>query len=322
MHRLALLTIICLLTVSGPTICFSGEKNPGVVDSIMYDKAESAINQAGDIWTEPLTGMEFIWVPGGCFQMGTPEGGTFSNAAGIKSRLLDDTVFVSILKAVAAIFPVGCVSTNRTSVPKDFNKYTENERPAHKVCLDGFWAGKYEVTQGQWIKIMGSNPSYFKSGDNYPVEQISWNDIIEFLKKINDISGMTFSLPTEAQWEYAARSGGKNETFSGSNNVDRVAWYYSNSGGKTHQVGTKAANGLGIFDMSGNLREWCGDQYHCDAYSKHSINNPIYEFEQESRVIRGGSWYLNPCDVRCASRGWDWAPHPNTDVGFRIVRED
>jgi formylglycine-generating enzyme required for sulfatase activity len=320
MQRLALLTIICLLTVFGHATCFGGEDATGMVGSTMDGKAGSSHNQAGDFWIEPSTGMEFVWVPGGCFQMGTPEGGTFTNAHKEELSLADENVFITILKGAVAFLPVGCSSAMRTSVPQDFNLYTKDERPVHEVCLDGYWMGKYEVTQGQWIKVMGNNPSYFKLGDDYPVEQVSWNDIMEFIKKINDGSSMTFSLPTEAQWEYAARSGGKNETFSGSNNADEVAWYYESSGGKTHQVGTKAANMLGIFDMSGNVREWCMDKYDRDAYSKHANHNPKYESKEESRVVRGGSWFMNPCDLRCASRGWDWASHPNTDVGFRLVR--
>jgi len=320
MRRLALLTTICLLTVFVHATCFGAENGPGMVVSAMEVKAGSSHNQAGDLWIEPSTGMEFVWVPGGCFQMGTPEGGTFSYAHNKELSFADDNVFITILKGAVAFLPVGCSSAMRTSVPQDFNLYTKDERPVHKVCLDGYWVGKYEVTQGQWMKVMGNNPSYFKLGDDYPVEQVSWDDIMEFIKKINNGSSMTFSLPTEAQWEYAARSGGQNETFSGSNNVDEVAWYYESSGGKTHQVGTKATNGLGIFDMSGNVREWCMDRYDRDAYSKHTLQNPKFESKDESRVVRGGSWFMNPCDLRCASRGWDWASHPNTDVGFRLVR--
>ena len=322
MQRLALLITICFFTVLSHATCFGGAQGPGMVGSTMDAKAGSSHNQAGDVWTEPSTGMEFVWVPGGCFQMGTLEGGSFSYAIPQNKELslADENVFITILKGVVAFLPVACNSAMRTSVPQDFNLYTKDERPVHKVCLDGYWMGKYEVTQGQWTKVMGENPAYFKLGDDYPVEQVTWNDIMEFIKKMNAGSSMTFSLPTEAQWEYAARSGGKNDIYSGGNDVDAVAWYFESSGEKPHQVGTKAANGLGIFDMSGNVREWCMDRYDRDAYSKHTTHNPIFESKDESRVVRGGSWFMNPCDLRCASRGWDWAAHPNTDVGFRLVR--
>jgi formylglycine-generating enzyme required for sulfatase activity len=222
---------------------------------------------------------------------------------------------------VASVFlPVGC-SSLKTSIPDDFDKYTEDERPVHEVCLDGFWIGRYEVTQEQWLKIMGKNPSYFPMGKDFPVEQVSWDDITLFITTLYKKTGVRLVLPTEAQWEYAARSGGKDEVYSGSNDVRKVAWYYGNSGGKSHKVGTKSANGLGVYDMSGNLREWCRDMYAQDAYGKHSRKNPMYVSDKVSRVIRGGSWYVNPCDSRCASRGWDWKSHHNSDVGFRLVRE-
>ena len=190
----------------------------------------AAGGMAGEEWRDPVTGMAFMWVPGGCYQMG-------------------DT----------------------------FGDGDEDEKPVHEVCVDGYWMGKYEVTQGEWQKIMGSNPSHFNKGDNYPVEKVSWNDAKEFIRKLNSKSnGYKFKLPTEAEWEYAARSGGKKEKYSGSSDVDSVAWYNSNSGKSTHSVGTKAPNGLGIYDMSGNVWEWVEDIYSNNAYRNHSRNNPIY----------------------------------------------
>lgn len=317
MKRLLCIFIIVFFTSSG-SVSFSANSTIRTVAANSSDKTGVNTHQAGETWTEPMTGMEFVWVPAGCFQMGTPKGGAFNYAQ--KEELKNNNIFVAMLKVVSVLLPVGC-SSLRTSIPQDFDKYTQDERPVHKVCLDGFWIGKYEVTQEQWIKIMGKNPSFFPKGNDYPVEQVSWDDITEFTNRFNKKAGVTLSLPTEAQWEYAARSGGKNEIYPGSNDVRKVAWYYENSGGRPHKVGTKLANGLGIYDMSGNLREWCKDMYAKDAYSKHSRNNPLYLSDKESRVIRGGSWYVNPCDTRCASRGWDWKPHRNSDVGFRLVRE-
>ncbi len=138
-----------------------------------------------------------------------------------------------------------------------------------------------------------------------PVEEVSWNDAEEFISKLNQRSGKRYALPTEAQWEYAARSGGKNEKYSGGSDVDRFAWYDSNSGDKTHYVGTKAPNGLGIYDMTGNVWEWCRDVYDENAYSKHAGNNPVVTSGSggSSRVYRGGSWGRSPGNVRCARRG-------------------
>jgi formylglycine-generating enzyme required for sulfatase activity len=227
----------------------------------------------GTIWTEPITGMEFVWVPPGCYQMGS------------NSKEADS-----------------------------------DEKPVHEVCVDGFWIAKYEVTQGQYKKIMGSNPSRFKSGENYPVESVSWDDAKKFIAKFNEQSGKTFKLPTEAQWEYAARSGGKDQEYAGGNDVDKFAWYDSNSGDTTHTVGTKASNGLGIYDMSGNVWEWCEDVYDDKAYKKHQANNPVISLGSEGRVLRGGSWFLYGRYCRSASRIWYHPASRNQKIGFRLAQ--
>ena len=202
-----------------------------------------------------------------------------------------------------------------------------NESPEHEVTVSGFWIGKYTVTQGQWQKVMGSNPSGFKKGDSYPVETVSWNDAKEFIREFNSKSGHSFRLPTEAEWEYAARSGGKAEKYAGGSDVDAVAWYSANSGKSTHSVGTKAPNGLGIYDMSGNVFQWCEDVYDVDAYKKHQRNNPISNGGGSYRVLRGGSWSRDAAWVRCSFRGfWDPGSHGiggplgGTGLGLRLVR--
>lgn len=163
-----------------------------------------------------------------------------------------------------------------------------DESPAHSVTVSDFYIGKYEVTQAQWRAVMGSNPSNFK-GDNLPVEQVSWNDIQKFITKLNTMTGKTFRLPTEAEWEYAARGGNQSKgyKYSGSNTLDNVAWYY-NSGGKTHPVGQKQPNELGLYDMSGNVWEWCQDWY--GSYSSSSQTNPTGPSSGSYRVLRGGDW--------------------------------
>jgi formylglycine-generating enzyme required for sulfatase activity len=194
----------------------------------------------------------------------------------------------------------------------------DDEKPTHQVTLSDFQIGKYEVTQKQWTAIMGNNPSYFK-GDNLPVEQVSWNDVQEFIQKLNQKTGKTYRLPTEAEWEYAARdaSTGSAVLYSGSNNIDEVAWYSGNSGSKTHPVGQKWANALGIYDMSGNVWEWCSDWY--GTYSSSSQSNPQGASTGTVRVLRGGSWNNDPQDCRVSNRDGYYPDYRDYRIGFRLA---
>ncbi len=202
-----------------------------------------------------------------------------------------------------------------------FGDGRSDEKPVHKVCVDDFYIGKYEVTQGQWKAIMGNNPSSFSNcGDNCPVENISWNDAQEFINKLNKKTGKNYRLPTEAEWEYAARSGGRSEKYSGGNDIDSVAWYKKNSGSKTHPVGQKSANGLGLYDMSGNVWEWVNDWYSSSYYSKSPKNNPKGPDIGSARVLRGGSWYDDAGEARTAGHCEFNPGSPNEDFGLRVVR--
>ena len=204
--------------------------------------------------------------------------------------------------------------------PDDEEDAFDNEKPQHKVWVDSFFIGKYEVTQRLWKEIMGNNPSEFK-GDNLPVDHASWNKVQEFIKKLNQKTGLRFRLPTEAEWEYACRGGklSRGYKYSGSNNVNEVGWYWSNSGKKTHPVGLKKPNELGIYDMSGNVWEWCSDWYDENYYSESPYRNPAGPSSGSYRIIRGGSWSYNAGDLRCAYRGnydiADWY----YSFGFRLV---
>ncbi|MBI4776402.1 MAG: formylglycine-generating enzyme family protein [Deltaproteobacteria bacterium] len=302
--------IICILALS----CAG---KPAVIEQ------SSQLDHPSD-WTEPITGMKFVWVPGGCYEMGCGD------------------------------WTGGC---------------EEDEKPVHEVCVGGFWIGKYEVTQGQWKRIMGSSPShsgkgeydplvqvswntgdtdsfptkgdyypkiqiswneneeydpsYFEKGDEYPVVQVSWNDAKTFIATLNTrFPDRYYRLPTEAEWEYACRSGGKPEKYSGGHDVDQAAWYSSNSDSATHAVGSKAPNGLGIYDMSGNVWEWCADIYDENAYSKHRRENPIVNSGRGDHVGRGGCWRWEATMVRCSYRGWLVPGYSNGRLGFRLVKED
>ena len=163
----------------------------------------------------------------------------------------------------------------------------DNEKPAHKVTLSDYYIGQTEVTQALWEAVMGSNPSY-RRGDNLPVEQVSWDDCQEFIQKLNQLTGKQFRLPTEAEWEYAARGGRKSRgcKYDGGNDIGAVAWYKYNSGGNTHPVGMKQPNERGIYDMSGNVWEWCSDWY--GDYTSSSLSDPQGPSSGSRRVGRGG----------------------------------
>ena len=179
-----------------------------------------------------------------------------------------------------------------------------DEKPTHLVTLSSYLIGKTEVTQALWQAVMGSNPSSFKES-NRPVERVTWNDCQDFIKKLNKMTGKQFRLPTEAEWEYAARGGSKSRgyKYSGGNSLENVAWYSSNSIDSTHDVATKQPNELGIYDMSGNVWEWCNDLY--GSYSSSSQTNPQGVSNDRSRVYRGGSWryFHNQCRVSVRFNG-------------------
>ena len=195
----------------------------------------------------------------------------------------------------------------------------DGEKPTHRVTLtNDYYIGKYEVTQALWQAVMGNNPSKLK-GKNLPVENVSWDDCQEFISKLNRITGKMFRLPTEAEWEYAARGGKKcrGYQYSGSNNLSDVAWYYDNSGYKTHAVGTKQPNELGIYDMSGNVWEWCQDWD--GAYSSSSQVNPTGANSGSCRVFRGGCWFSDARFCRSSCRNSSSPDHRSCCLGLRLV---
>ena len=205
------------------------------------------------------------------------------------------------------------------------------EQPAHEVTLSSYCIGQTEVTQALWQAVMGSNPSYFSSRNNYdtnlqrPVEFVSWNDCQTFITKLNQLTGKTFRLPIEAEWEFAARGGNRSKgyKYSGSNNPDDVAWYWFNipshneEYGTTQTVATKAPNELGLYDMSGNVFEWCQDRY--GSYSSDAQTNPVGPSTGYGRVFRGGSWLNHAYNCRVSLRvGYD--PTSTVDcIGLRLA---
>ncbi|HEX8181823.1 MAG TPA: SUMF1/EgtB/PvdO family nonheme iron enzyme [Pyrinomonadaceae bacterium] len=193
-----------------------------------------------------------------------------------------------------------------------------NERPVHEVSIrEGFYMGRYEVTQAQWQGLMGSNPSSFK-GTNFPVEQVSWADAVAFIARLNaQHDGYTYRLPTEAEWEYAARAG---TTGDYAGELEALAWYGGNSGSETHPVGRKLPNAFGLYDMHGNVWEWCADFYH-DTYAGAPTDGSAWLTggTPKSRVMRGGSWYNNADLCRAASRDWLAPNRHGFVIGLRVV---
>ena len=236
----------------------------------------------------------------------------------------------------------------------------DNEKPVHSVTLNDYMIGETEVTQELWEAVMKDNPSEFE-GDQNPVENVSWNDCQKFIRDLNSLTGQHFRLPTEAEWEFAARGGNKSEhyKYSGSNNIDEVAWYLQNSGDeylsatddnwnidwdkvsnnycRPHPVGTKQANELGLYDMSGNVWEWCEDLYNGDYYSHSPQTNPKgpnqgvrdasdlflfihFSVTESHHVIRGGSWCDNARYCRVSNRNYGDTPGDvDGTLGFRLA---
>jgi formylglycine-generating enzyme required for sulfatase activity len=218
---------------------------------------------------------------------------------------------IPMVYVAGGTFTMGCISEQNSNC-------SDNEKPAHQVTLSDFHIGKYEVTQAQWVAVMGNNPSNLK-GDNLPVENVSWNDVQEFISKLNQKTGKQYRLPTEAEWEYAARGGTQSRgyKYSGSDILSEVAWYKDNSGKQTHPVGQKKANELGIYDMNGNVWVWCSDWY--GNYNSSSQTNPKGPSSGSSRANRGGSWRSGANRTGVVFRGSDVPNCRDIGLGVRLV---
>jgi len=236
--------------------------------------------------------LKMIWIPGGTFDMGA-----------------EPTTYDRAKRTVAGWF-------GRTvNLP-----YSANESPVHEVTLDGFWMGETEVTQEQYEAVMGNNPSRFKAAKN-PVEMVNWTDCQEFVKKINEKHpGMKFRLPTEAEWEYACRAGSTGKWCFGDDETALAdfAWFRANSYGKTHPVGQKKPNAWGLYDMHGNVFEWCADRY--AKYPDGSLTDPTGPESGQFRLIRGACWVNHPHYCRSAVRYSSPPASRNYYIGFRLSR--
>jgi formylglycine-generating enzyme required for sulfatase activity len=213
-------------------------------------------------------------------------------------------------------FEMGCIEIDYDCL--------ENELPTHTVSISSFYISKYEVTQVLWAAVIGNNPSNFQGCPNCPVELVSWEGVQVFLKELNSITGKQYRLPTEAEWEYAARGGNKSQhtRYPGGNKLGSVAWYLDNSGNTTHPVGEKQPNELGLYDMSGNVCEWVSDWYGRKFYRGSPVNNPTGPALGSTRVIRGGSWKSNWLACHVPLRIDIPPDNGGNFIGFRIVSSE
>ena len=218
-------------------------------------------------------------------------------------------VTFKMVRVEGGTFTMGATSEQGSDADSD-------ESPAHRVTLPTYYIGETEVTQALWQAVMGNNPSHFK-GYNLPVEQVSWEDCQNFIRKLNSMTKQNFRLPTEAEWEFAARGGNKSQgcKYSGNHAIDKVAWYTNNSGSKTHPVKTKTANELGVYDMSGNVWEWCQDWY--GRFSPQT--NPKGPSSGSYRVFRGGSWNYFAKYCRVSIRSNSTPDYRYYNLGFRLA---
>ena len=253
--------------------------------------------------------------------------------------LLSDSVYVERIAGIEIPMVYVQGGTFFMGGTAEQGSYAENnEKPVHVVMLDGFYIGKFEVTQAQWEAVMGTTVSQQRDkaggdlrgvGDAYPMYYVSWNEAVEFCEKLSEMTGKPYRLPTEAEWEYAARGGQQADgtVYAGSNTIGDVAWYGKNSGNKTHPVGAKQPNALGLYDMSGNVAEWCSDWYGSSYYSNSPSVNPQGPSSGSNRVYRGGNWYtgagssINLVYLRVSYRGGNSPDHRSGSLGFRVVCE-
>ena len=243
----------------------------------------------------------------------TPNSDSAGNAGVIRAGMsVTNSLGMKLMGVPAGTFKMG--SSNGDS-----------DETVHTVTISrGFYMGRTEVTQAEWKAVMGNNPSEFKDCDNCPVEYVSWEDTQEFIKKLNARGEGIYRLPTEAEWEYAARAG---TTGDYSGNLDSMAWYQANSGDKTHPVGTKQPNAWGLYDMHGNVQEWCQDWY--GDYPSGSVSDPTGASSGSNRVMRGGQLRSSAASQRSANRDNSWVSNSKTgvvvsgspDTGFRVVRQ-
>ena len=236
---------------------------------------------------------------------------------------LDKSAQKRIPPAAATEIEVVLVKGGCFQMGDTFGTGRSDEQPVHGVCVDDFSIGRYEVTQAQWLAVMKINPaSNIACGPECPIENVSWDEVQVFIKKLNEFTGKNYRLPYEAEWEYAARSGGSNELWAGTSDEAKLgeyAWFVDNSEEKTHPVGEKKPNSLGLYDMTGNVWEWCQDLHDAYYYKASPARNPQGPVNGTARVTRSGSWSSKSWELRATARGRIYPKNKNAGLGFRLV---
>jgi formylglycine-generating enzyme required for sulfatase activity len=226
-------------------------------------------------------------------------------------------IAANMVRVEGGAFTMGCTEEQTRFCYSD-------EVPPHKVTVRSFYINKYEVTQELWMAVMGNNPSYFKNRPRCPVEKVSYTDAQKFIARLNKLTGKKYRLPTEAEWEYAARGGIKSKSYlySGANKIDDVGWCRGNCAEQTHPVGEKLPNELGLYDMSGNVWEWTNDYYRHKYYETGEAKNPLGPADSGYKVLRGGSWWPDSTHCRVSNRDW-FGPFVRLfNFGLRLVLDD
>jgi len=333
--------VVTLQPKSVETIEIYPESQTGTIQVVVIPNTANVeiIGDSGEHYTS-LGRDTFIDVPTGDYILTTTSDG-YKTYTAMFSLSSDETVLEQISMEEGSDISdyiskkgISMVAVEGGTYQMGYNDGHKDERPIHSVNVGDFYIGKYEVTRGQWTKIMG----VYLQSPNLPLEEVSWYDAVKFCNRLSELEGFEkcysgseksikcnysangYRLPTEAEWEFAARGGNQSNgyTYSGSNNIEEVSWYKSNSGSKTHSVGSKKPNELGIYDMTGNVWEWCSDWY--GDYSSNSQSNPTGSTAGSRRVFRGGGWYYSASRCRVAYRSYSRTDYSNYTIGFRLSR--
>ncbi|WP_241696935.1 SUMF1/EgtB/PvdO family nonheme iron enzyme [Mariprofundus sp. KV] len=275
----------------------------------------SAASAAETEMADPLTGMAFVRVSAGCFSLvddaKAVKASSASNQRSKQALIIHNGPGSEFVHENSAIDEVGALS--------DLLPAQAVTTQSGKVCHEkDFWMGKFEVTQGQYRKVTGRNPSAFKKGDDYPVERVSWLDARQFVRILNEKSGKQYRLPSESEWQYAASSGGQEVKYGAAGKAVDVAWYMKNSS-STHAVGGKKPNAFGLYDMSGNVWEWMADCWSEHRSSAPADGSAVSSGTCTARVLKGGSWYDAEHYIRISARLWNDTDRSDNNSGFRLV---